>query len=163
MASINNYSNDQFGEVNNTRSPQRRVLFNSISESLCVLLVVVGFNSTRCLKNRVICNSICAETSYLHDVHGFNSTRLHYNRVTYNSISRMPSTIQPYTPPTRPTFWDHLPIIFDTVVLKSGRGPVCACNHCVIASERFHLQLTICTKHANSRKCTSSLFCQHLS
>ena len=104
MACINNCPNDQFGEVNNTRSPQGRVLFNSISESLCVLLVVVGFNSTRCLKNRVICNSICAETSYLHDVHGFNSTRLQYNRVIYNSIPRMPSTVQPLHTPHPPNF-----------------------------------------------------------
>ena len=95
MASINNCTNDQLGEVNNTRSPQGRVLFNSISESLCVLLVVVGFNSTRFLKNRVTCNSNFAETSYIHDVDGFHNTRLQYNRVTCNSISGMPSIVQP--------------------------------------------------------------------
>ena len=104
MVSTNNCPNDQFGEVNNTRSPQGRVLFNSISESLCVLLVVVGFNSTRCLKIRVICNSIFAETSYIYDVYGFNSTRLLYNQVICNSIFRMPSTVQPLHTPHPPNF-----------------------------------------------------------
>ena len=104
MASINNCSNDQFGEVNNTRSPQRRVLFNSISESLCVLLVGVGFNNTRLSKNRVIMNSIFAKTSYSHDVYCFNSTRLLYKRVTCNSILEKPSTDQPLHTPHPPNF-----------------------------------------------------------
>ena len=163
MASINNCSNDQFGEVNNTRSPQRRVLFNSISESLCVLLVGVGFNNTRVSKNRVIRNSIFPRTSYIHDVYCFNSTRLLYKRVTCNSIIVKPSTDQPLHTPHPPNFLGPLTNYIWTVVLKSGRGLVCAYIHCVTATESFHLQLTICTKHTNSRKCTSSLFGQHLS
>ena len=164
MASINNCSNDQFGEVNSTRSPQRRVLFNSIPESLCVLLVGVGFNSTRLLRSRVICNSMFSETSYIYEMYGFSITRLLYKQVTYNSILWKPSTFQPLHTPHPPNFLGPL-----TNYVWHCRSEVWTwtglCLHPLCHSywELFHLQLTIYTKHANSRKCTSSLFCQHLS
>ena len=129
------------GEVNNTRSPQGRVVLNSISRSLCVLLGVVrGFNNTRCLKNRVINNSICAGPSTVHDVWHFNSTQLLYNRVIYNSILQTPITVQQYHTPHPPNFLGPLTrTLFDTVILNSGRGPVWDCNHCVTTSTSFTL------------------------